>query len=45
MIDRMIKGLAPGSPWLELTNLTLSLSGANPLHPSNIRLTLREQTI
>ena len=41
-VDRAIKGLSPASPWQELTTMVLSISGANPVHPQNLRLGLRE---
>ena len=42
-VDRAIKGMGEASPWQELTTMVLSISGANPVHPQNLRLGLREQ--
>ncbi len=41
-VDRAIKGMRDASPWDELTSMVLSMSGANPVHPNNLRLALRE---
>ncbi|MDF1831743.1 MAG: DNA polymerase III subunit delta [Porticoccaceae bacterium] len=41
-VDRAAKGMRDASPWDELTSMVLSMSGANPVHPSNLRLALRE---
>ena len=41
-VDRAVKGMRDASPWDELTSMVLSMSGANPVHPSNLRLALRE---
>lgn len=41
-VDRSVKGMRDASPWDELTSMVLSMSGANPIHPGNLRLALRE---
>ncbi len=41
-VDRAVKGMRDALPWDELTSMVLSMSGANPIHPSNLRLALRE---
>ena len=41
-VDRAVKGMRDASPWDDLTSMVLSMSGANPVHPSNLRLALRE---
>jgi len=41
-VDRAVKGMRDASPWDELTSMVLSMSGANPVHPNNLRLALRE---
>ncbi|MBL4782157.1 MAG: DNA polymerase III subunit delta [Porticoccaceae bacterium] len=41
-VDRAVKGMRDASPWDDLTSMVLSMSGANPLHPNNLRLALRE---
>ncbi len=42
-VDRAIKGMSQAPPWQELTTMALGMSGANPVHPQNLRLGLREQ--
>jgi len=41
-VDRAVKGMRDASPWDDLTSMVLSMSGANPIHPSNLRLALRD---
>ena len=38
--DRAIKGMREASPWNELLDIVLSLSGHNAIHPRNLRLGL-----
>ena len=42
-VDRAIKGMNQASPWQEITTIILGLSGSNPIHPQNLRLSLRHQ--
>ncbi len=42
-VDRAIKGMNPTPPWQELATMILAMSGNNPIHPQNLRLSLREQ--
>ena len=42
-VDRAIKGMNPAPPWAEITTIILSMSGNNPIHPQNLRLSLRQQ--
>ena len=42
-VDRAIKGMNPVPPWQEITTIILSMSGNNPIHPQNLRLSLRQQ--
>lgn len=44
-VDRAIKGLTKTPPWQELTTMVLGMSGANPIHPQNLRLALREDAL
>ena len=44
-VDRAIKGMSTASPWQELITMVLSTSGKNPIHPKNLRLGLREQSV
>jgi len=41
-VDRAVKGMRDALPWDDLMGMVLSMSGANPVHPSNLRLALRE---
>ncbi|MEH6544541.1 MAG: DNA polymerase III subunit delta [Porticoccaceae bacterium] len=40
--DRAIKGMREASPWNELLDVVLSLSGHNAVHPRNLRLGLSD---
>ncbi len=40
--DRAIKGMRDASPWSELLDIVLSLSGHNAIHPHNLRLGLND---
>ncbi len=40
-IDKSIKGLRKTDPWNELLDLVLNFSGAQSLHPKNLRLSLQ----
>lgn len=41
-VDRAVKGMRDASPWDDLSSMVLSMSGTNPIHPSNLRLGLRD---
>ncbi len=41
-VDRAVKGMRNAPPWDDLNSMVLSMSGNNPIHPANLRLSLQD---